>query len=294
MKQIIYLSIILFSVFVSCEEAYDIGLDYANTNRLVVEGSITNEHKIHSVTLSRTGEFLSNERTNRVLNASVQITDGDTIINLYDNDNDGSYDTDRELAGKINHIYTLNITLENGEQYSAFDTLRPIVPLDSISYEYKKSGIPFSDDYVYNVNIYVQEPPEPNQYYQWELYFDGVHQTDTINTKRFESDELVNGTYFQSWTVFEIEDYRIENEETEVTLQMLSISKEKIEFYYAILLETDYSGSMFSGPPANVPSNISNGAIGHFSASAVTEKTMTIIKAGSKKSVKNINIIEDD
>ena len=107
-----------------------------------------------------------------------------------------------------------------------------------------------------------------------------MHQTDTINTKRFEADDFVNGTYFNSWTVFEIEEDRIEKEEVEIRLQMRSISKEKFEFYMAIVLETDFSGSFFSGPPSNVPSNISNGALGFFSASAVTEKTMIIKRAG--------------
>ncbi|NJO87663.1 MAG: DUF4249 family protein [Chloroflexia bacterium] len=164
--------------------------------------------------------------------------------------------------------------------YTATDTMHTIAPLDSISYEYKKSDIPFNDDHVYGINIYVQEPPEPNQYYQWEMYFDGVHQTDTVNTKRFESDEIVNGTYFKGWTVFEIEEDKIDKEEVEVTLQMLSISEKKFDFLLAIILETDFSGTMFSGPPSNIPGNVSNGALGFFSASAVTEKTILIKKVG--------------
>ncbi len=287
---IIYLSFITLLVFAACEEPIVVDLSDGHTNQLVVEGSITNEHKIHTVTLSRTAEYLLNDRTPSELNASVSITDGDTIINLYDTDNDGTYETERELAGKLNHVYTLNILLDNGQQHSAVDTLFPVTPLDSIKYQFKKTDEPFSEDRIYAINIYVQEPPTPNQYYQWELYFDGVHQTDTINTKRFESDQIVNGTYFGisedgidygGWTVFEIEEDRIENEETEVKLQMLSMSKEKFDFYLGIMLETDWGGFMFSGPPANVPTNVTNGAIGFFSASAVTEKTITIKKAGT-------------
>lgn len=276
MKNSIYILAILLLAFYACEEPISVELDNANTNRLVIEGSITNEHKIHSVTLSRTDAFLSSERTPRALNANVLITDGDTIINLYDADNDGTYETEHELAGKVGHAYTLEITLEDGTVYNATDTMYSVAPFDSINYEYKKSNIPFSEKYVYNINIYVQEPPQQNQFYQWEMYFDGVHQTDTVNTKRFESDEIVNGTYFNGWTVFEIEEERVDKEEVEVTLQMLSISEPKFDFLLAILFETDFSGSMFSGPPANVPGNMSNGALGFFSASAVTQETITI------------------
>ena len=233
-KYFTYLAI--FIAAYACTEPIDLNLEDGATNRLIVDGSISNEHKVHSVTLSRTAEFLSNGQTPRELDATVIITDGDTIINLYDTDNDGTYETERELAGKLNHEYTLEVILSNGEQYSASEILNPVAPLDSISYEYKKSDIPFSEDYIYNLNIYVQEPPEPDQYYQWDFYLDGVHQTDTINTKRFEADDFVNGTYFNSWTVFEIEEDRIEKEEVEIRLQMRSISKEKFEFYMAIVL----------------------------------------------------------
>jgi len=281
MKTIKYFTYLVFFIVVySCTESINLDLENGATNRLIVEGSITNEHKVHSVTLTRTSEFLVNDKTPRELNATVIITDGDTTINLYDGDDDGTYETERELAGKVNHTYTLDILLNNGEQYSATEILNPIVPLDSIAYEYKKSDIPFSEDYIYNLNIFVQEPPEPDQFYQWDFYLDGVHQTDTINTKRFEADDFVNGTYFYNWTVFEVEEDRIEKEEVEVRLQMRSISEEKYDFYMAVLFETDFSGSFFSGPPSNVPSNISNGALGFFSASAVTEKTMIIKRVG--------------
>lgn len=279
---ILYL-LILFLAYHACTEPIDLELKDGASNILVVDGSITNEHKIHSVTLSRSAPYQLNDITPRELNATVSITDGDTIINLFDPEDDGTYETDRELAGKINHVYTLNVVLENGETYSARDTLYPIATLDSISCEYGKSDNPFSTEYVYNVHLFVQEPEQPGQFYQWELFIDDVHQTDTITAKQFASDELVNGSYFndKNWTVYEIEEERIENETAEITLQMLSISEHKYDFYNAVLLETEYGGSMFSGPPANVPTNVTNGGLGFFSASAVTEKTITIQKAGT-------------
>jgi hypothetical protein len=257
---IIYL-FILFLAHYSCTEPIDLELKNEASNILVVDGSITNEHKIHSVTLSRSAAYQLNDITPRELNAAVTITDGDTIINLYDLDNDGTYETEHELAGKINHVYTLNVILENGETYSATDSLYPITPLDSISCDYGRSDDPFNEENVYNIHLFVQEPPEPGQYYQWEFYIDNVHQTDTITAKQFASDEFVNGSYFndENWTVYEIEKERIENDTVEIKLQMLSISKKKFDFYTAVMLETEYGGSMFSGPPANVPTNVTSG-----------------------------------
>lgn len=74
----------------------------------------------------------------------------------------------------------------------------------------------------------------------------------------------------------------------QVRLQMLSISKQKYDFYMAILLETDFSGAGFAGPPANVPTNLSNGALGFFSVSDVTEikKPLYRVKKELKSRIK--------
>lgn len=275
MKNIITIIVILFS-FYSCTESFDADLVDMNGNRLVVEGAFTNQHKIHEITLSRTGKYYLNGETDRVLGASVSITDNDTVINLYDNNDDGVYETERDLAGKVNHTYTLNISLENGEQYTATETILPINPIDSVKYVYDKSQNPFDDEKYYHIKIYVQESPVPNQFYQWDLFVDDTCVTDTLRLKRVESDDLLNGNYVSGWTVYELESEKITKDEHIVTLQMSSISEERYAFHYSVLMETDYSGGMFSGNPSNVPSNISNGAFGFFRASAVSEKSIIV------------------
>ena len=68
---------------------------------------------------------------------------------------------------------------------------------------------------------------------------------------------------------------------------MYGISKEQYEHNTALMLETDWGGGPFSGPPANVPSNISNGALGFFSANAVSSKSVEIYLKQNKTSKKN-------
>ncbi len=278
MKFKIYIGILLSITLFSCTEKYDVDLVDGASNRLVVEGSITSEFKIHQVTLSRTGAYFRNEPAVRELNATVTITDGDTVINLFDEQNDGVYLTDKEIAGKPGNTYTLNVTLSNGEVYTAIEFMKPILPMDSMNYQYKKSDFPFDENYYYNFLIYFQEPPAEGDYYQWELFLDNEHISDTLRTKTIESDELYNGSYIADLAIYQIPAYKIEQDTVFALLQMLSISKEKYDYCRAILLETDYSGGGFGGPPSNVPSNISNGALGFFSASAVSEIEMTIYK----------------
>ena len=124
----------------------------------------------------------------------------------------------------------------------------------------------------------MQEPPTAGDYYQWELYIDGIHESDTLRKKSFVSDEFINGSYVANAPIYQIDESKIVNDTSVIKLQMLSISKEEYDFKIAVLLETDFSGAGFSGPPANIPSNVSNGAIGFFSASAVTEDSLLIFK----------------
>jgi hypothetical protein len=285
MKIKLYISILIGAMLVSCTEKFDVSLVDGKSNRFVVEGPITNEYKIHKVILSRTGSYFLNGPTKRETGAQVSITDGDTIISLIDSVN-GIYQTSKLLAGKPGKTYTLNIKLKTGEIYSASEYMKPIVPMDSIKAIYSKSEIPFDDSYNYNINVFVQEPATKDDFYQWELYLNEKHISDTIRTKSFVNDEIVNGSYIRNWTVYQVPEYKIESDTILVRLQMLSISKAKFDFYNAVLLETDWSGSGFSGPPANVPSNISNGALGFFSVSDVCESRTVIYKRKGKNTNK--------
>jgi len=49
-----------------------------------------------------------------------------------------------------------------------------------------------------------------------------------------------------------------------IRYEQLSVSKDIYENLNATLLETEWRGGLFDGAPANVPSNIDNGAVGAF------------------------------
>lgn len=278
MKKLIIFIPIIYLLINSCTEVIELDLDSAEKKSLVVEGYLTDQKKIHQVKLTRTSDYFVNQAANPELGAIVTISNEDTIFNLIDVDNNGVYLTDKELAGVAGKTYLLNIQLSNGEVYTAESYLKPVSPMDSIKYEYRRSDDPFDEELYYHINIFVQEPYTKGDCYQWELYIDGNHESDTLRNKNFVSDEFVNGNYFANWSVYQIEEEKIVNDTSLIKLQMLSISKEEYDFKWAIMLETDFSGGGFNGPPANIPTNISNGARGFFSTSAVTEDSLLIFK----------------
>ena len=64
---------------------------------------------------------------------------------------------------------------------------------------------------------------------------------------------------------------------------MLSISEGEYTYNNTFLQETYNNGSVFSGPPANIPSNVKNTSggvdgVGFFSAASVTSIEFTLAK----------------
>ncbi len=278
MKKLIIFIPIIYLLISSCSEIIDMNLNSANNNRLVVEGRITDELKIQWLRLSRTSDYFVNQQANAEIGAIVSISNEDTLFNLSDINNNGFYTTNKAIAGVPGKTYVLNILLTDGESYTAESFLKPILPMDSINYQYRKTDNPFDDKLYYHINLFVQEPEPIGDYYLWELFIDGIHESDTLRKKTFISDEYINGSYVANAPIYILEDTKIMKDTSMVKIQMLSISKDEYDFKFAILLETDYSGAGFNGPPANIPSNISNGAVGYFGASAVVEDSVLVFK----------------
>jgi len=276
-KYFIFLLIASFFLF-SCTEKIEIDLNDGNNNRLVVEGSITSTPGIHTVKLSRTTTYFFNQKAPAELGATVTISDGQTVFPLSDTDNDGVYVTDNNVAGMPGRTYKLDITLKNGEQFSASSYMDSIAPLDSLSYLYSNDYYLFMNDYAYLVFLFAQETPGLGNAYQWNLYIDGVLESDTLREVAFTDDRNVDGSYIKDWPVYMVENWQIKKDTTRIGVEMRSMSMDQYLYNVSLMLETDWNGGMFQGPPANVPTNLNNGALGFFSANATFYKEILIFK----------------
>ena len=64
-----------------------------------------------------------------------------------------------------------------------------------------------------------------------------------------------------------------------LTLEMISISRVQYDFYANFLYQTELSGNPFaSAPPANIPTNLSEGARGFFQVSRLSTAQMVLRK----------------
>ena len=127
------------------------------------------------------------------------------------------------------------------------------------------------------------EPPPEGQFYRIDLYINDTLYTDQITEPVYTSDFQINDRYLSDIEVFSIPQEKIRLDTNIIRLKMSSISEEEINFVYAFISESYGSGSIFSGPPANIPTNIKNttgglDGVGFFGASGVSSIEATLYK----------------
>ncbi len=125
MKQNTHISIfILISILlVSCTEEFTIETQTFE-NTLVVEGTITDEFKQQEIKLSRTYALEEEEQVFEN-NATVNVVDDLGNNYSFTQSNGNSYLSTIEFKAEYNRAYTLEITTNDGEQYSSTPSILP-------------------------------------------------------------------------------------------------------------------------------------------------------------------------
>ena len=268
---LIFLSMIILS---ACTERIEIELD-ETYSRLVVEGEFTDEANNHRVVLSKTSDYFANEPAPIVSGAIVSITDGNNTFPLTETA-PGIYETAANVKGVPENVYTLNISnvdIDNDgtdETYTASTLMRPVAPVDSIQIEFRKDW-----GEIWTVKAYALDPPSTD-YYMFNVYSNGILLSDTIDEVFIVDDLLFNGNYTNGIVSQFFEEDEADIGDT-ITFEMSGITKQYFDFLYELQTEAAFSAPMFSGPPANIKGNISNGALGFFAAYGVS-RGATVIK----------------
>jgi len=270
MKVILAVILILALGLWNCTERIEVEVDSTYT-RLVVEGYVTTDTMAHWVRLSTTSDYFYNQSAPAISKATVTIDDGDVIHMLREADTvPGMYLTESDFYGLPGKTYTLNIRdldLEGDgimEEYSASSELRKINPIDSISLRYFN----FFGNTGYEVQVYAWDSPEKD-WYSFKVRKNGVLLTDTLTEMAVQSDEFFNGNYTNGITSQFLSndkaDEVVEIGDT-ITFEINGITEE----YYNYVIEAQSQifpqTPLFSGPPANIRTNLNNDAIGFFVA----------------------------
>jgi hypothetical protein len=268
---------LLLSLLWGCTEKIDLKLENSNT-RLVVEGAISTDTLSHQVRLTTTSSYFYDRPAPVVSGALLKISDGIDTWPLTESI-PGLYQTSPDVFGLPNHTYTLQIVLKepiNGHSaYSASSQLRPIVKADSIRLKYHPD---WGKHGFYEVQCYVLDPPSID-FYMFDLYRNNTLITDTIDKKTVVDDQLFNGNYTNGIGVGFLNQGRSDQRLTPgdlVTLQVSGITADYFKFIQAVQTEVAGQNPLFSGPPANIPGNVNNGAIGFFAACSITRASAVV------------------
>lgn len=264
MKQLSYLLICLV-FFTSCEKEIDLKLKDGSGD-IVIEGNITDQPGPYYVLVTRSVAFTETNNYPPVTNAVVVITDNSGQRDTLVYESNGRYKT-TQLIAIYGNTYALSV-LVNGVNYTAESTLPYRVSLDSL----KQDVIRFGDETRYGVIPGYTDPPELGNYYRFIQYVNGKRDKGYNNFSDNTNNGKVN-TRPLFTNADEDEDEVKPGDVIDVEMQCIDLP---VYTYFNALSQISDGGFGGGTTPADPPSNISNGALGIFSAHTTQTRTIVI------------------
>lgn len=258
MKKTFFIILSAFALS-SCQKEIDLDLADQSGN-IVIEGNVTDAKGSYIVKITKSVGFSQPNQYPAVTGAQVILSDNTGQTEILEYAGGGEYKTSAFL-GVPGRIYTLKVLAE-GKQYTAQSTMPEAVELEALAQDSFKVG----DKTTYTILPIFTDPAELGNRYLFSV---------TINdlSKKYISvlsDNLNNGLPNQWSLGLPNDDNKGRDHEVvpgdDIHVEMQSIDTNIFTYYSALLQISDGYGTV---TPANPPSNISNGALGYFSAHTV-------------------------
>jgi hypothetical protein len=244
----------------------------------VVDGTITNELKNQSISLTLSNPYFSTDSPSIVQGASVRVVEGNNNYNFTEAPKQpGCYISDVPFAGTTGKTYNLLITLKdkiNGQnEYTASSTMPEGLNIDSIRCEIYASPKNIQsgdnsnekDTTILAVFYYGQEPVSSGNYYFAKIYSNLKPLFSNTKDYPLSDDGERNGAYVNFMAIVK----NVAANDT-ITFNLFSINKDYYN-YLNDISKMDMTGNISSpsGPPANALGNV-DGALGFFLVSYVS------------------------
>lgn len=260
----------------ACEKTVELDLQQTEP-RIIIEGLVTNKPNYQYVKVTKSVGFYESGESPRVDNASVFVTDDQgnafTFVHNPGNNADsiGYYLPATSFTGEIGRTYKLTVSIDE-QVYEGSDFLNPVTKIDSLASRVNDDEKDDPKDYnkFYEVLMYAKEPQATTDYYLFKFYRNDSLKVYNDTDIYFADDEVLGENidgipspiYYAPGDLARIE--------------MYSLSRDGFVFYNDLqnLLQND--GGLFTQPPSNSRSNLSNGALGFFQASALEVRSITV------------------
>ncbi|MCW3787185.1 DUF4249 family protein [Plebeiibacterium sediminum] len=281
-----YLFLVIVISLFSCTEEIEMDLK-SSEPKFVVDAVFTDQDIDHFVKLSISSDYFSNSISPVVSGATVVLSDELKEIELEEDlTNLGTYIIPRTFKGIYNQVYTLTISGVDidgdgvEESYTASNTLYEPIPIIKLGMNWDASR----NEERWTIQLYSKDNPDKEDFYAFAVYVNGKLFSDQISELEYAWDRYFNGNDVSGVTVQSILEEDSDGKKTEtpiqlgdwVKLEMQTINEDYYHFINAVHEETGLQVPLFSGPPANVPSNVSNGAKGFFRVYSVSVDSIQV------------------
>jgi hypothetical protein len=238
---------------------------------LVVDALLTNELKIQEIKLSFLKDSMS-QKSKLVSGASVKVFENDEAFTFFEI-SPGYYKYLPKRFALINKNYRLRIEYQ-GKVYFARCKAVPVEAINENEYaiEENESGWfeinQIADSYSFNT------PSMHELYLDWSST--GLRDEKGKNSAKLIYYALPSLDIHQ---LFAPDKEKISFPEgTKITHKKYSLTEEHAQFIRSLLTETEWKGGLFDPPSANIPTNLSEGAIGYFGSCSVVIKEFVFTK----------------
>lgn len=263
----------LLMLLVSCEEQTDWDLKTTNNDFIVVDGIIINKLKVQAITIMKPVTILNGKA--QPLSGATVLISSDLLTHTFHEDilHPGSYLSDKAFTGIQNQTYTLLITSGNRSYSSKAVLAPPQEKFDFISYELNE------DDSLYRIS----KVPFPYNPFLSAMYEIQLDWSSAPGYEQANPDSCKATLFYYALPTLDVSELFAPGIEqvtfpsgTIITERRYSLTDEHAAFLRAVLLETTWQGGYFNTASANIPTNMSAGAMGFFGACGVTERQETV------------------
>jgi hypothetical protein len=271
MRRVLFLAGLIF-LLQGCVKETAWTLKNEVPEKIIVDAIITDEVKTHKIKLSYPVSEL-NQAPASVTGAGVVISNEDSTWQLTEYPpNSGIYITPSSFFARLLKNYTLFISVD-GKVYTAKTTMVSGSLFGEL--QYARNG----DNNLYYVD-WVANAFNAENAAMWELLLDwsmvpGYEHLDSL-------DNHARMLFYTLPTLDVSEVFAPQMQSiffpvgTNITERRYSLTPAHAEFIREMLLETNWTGGLFTVAPANVGTNLSDGAFGYFGACSVTELSVIV------------------
>jgi len=263
MKTIVCIILFCSTVFIACEKVIDVDLNEAHPE-IVIEANVSKNPLVSRVKISKTASFFGNSSIGKIDGAIVVVENESGKQYIFDEVEKGTYEAP-DLIPLENMEYKLRVEVEN-KSYEANSELPRLVPIDTLKY-YFDDGFAFLEE-GYVVQTVFTDPADTDNFYRIKVFNGDSIRSEFKDIILFD-DRLIEGKQVE----ISLRGYVFDANDT-VSVQLITLDKGAYEYYKTFQELINVNPG--TAAPANPTSNLSNGALGYFSAWTSDIKTVVI------------------